>query len=164
MWDFWVHQSYSSFTSDETMFDMIRLVKITYVHNSYLKILIIWSRKAKSKHLLEGLIINLYFCIRIWFLFLYCVYVDLHNLQLFHLEKTFLIWQLSLFLMFICVEETIFAPHLTAWCWLGKKKSCLVVLHRPPLIFENWKKVFNVQKYTAPNFQNSKKVYFSLRI
>ena len=45
------------------------------------------------------------------------------------------------------------------------KKSCLVVLHRPPLIFENWKKkVFTVQKYTAPNFQNSKKGFFSLRI
>ena len=46
---------------------------------------------------------------------------------------------------------------------LGRKKnSCLVVLHRPPLIFENWKKVFTVQKYTAPNFQNSKKVCFFL--
>ena len=41
-----------------------------------------------------------------------------------------------------------------------KKKSCLVVLHRPPLIFENWKKVFTVQQYTAPNFQNSKKSFF----
>ena len=41
-----------------------------------------------------------------------------------------------------------------------KKKSCLVVLHRPPLIFENRKKVFTVQKYTAPNFQNSKKSFF----
>ena len=40
-----------------------------------------------------------------------------------------------------------------------------LVLHRPPLIFENWKKVFTVQKYTAPNFQNSKKkFFFSLRI
>ena len=35
-----------------------------------------------------------------------------------------------------------------------KKKSYLVVLHGPPLICENWKKVFTVQKYTAPNFQN----------
>ena len=43
-----------------------------------------------------------------------------------------------------------------------KKKSCSVVLHRPPLIFENWKKLFTVQKYTAPNFQNSKKVVFFL--
>ena len=41
-----------------------------------------------------------------------------------------------------------------------KKKKSLVVLHRPPLIFENWKKVFIVQKYTAPNFQNSKKKCF----
>ena len=40
-----------------------------------------------------------------------------------------------------------------------KKRSCLVVLHRPPLM-KNWKKVFTVQKYTAPNFQNSKKVGF----
>ena len=54
-----------------------------------------------------------------------------------------------------------------ACCWIykirQKKKSCLVVLHRPPLIFENWKKVFTVQKYTAPNFQNSpppKKSFF----
>ena len=46
----------------------------------------------------------------------------------------------------------------------AKNKGCLVVLHRQPLIFENWKKVFTVQKYTAPNFQNSKKVFFSLRI
>ena len=81
----------------------------------------------------------------------------------------------------------------------AKNKGCLVVLHRLPLIFENWKKVFllyksipplifripkkvftvqkytapnfqnskkvfTVQKYTAPNFQNSKKVFFSLRI
>ena len=38
-----------------------------------------------------------------------------------------------------------------------KKKSCLVVLHRPPLIFKNWRKVVTVQRYTAPNFQNSKK-------
>ena len=38
--------------------------------------------------------------------------------------------------------------------------SCLVVLHRPPLILETGKKVFTVQKYTAPNFQNSKKVFF----
>ena len=29
-----------------------------------------------------------------------------------------------------------------------------------PVSFENWKKVFTVQKYTAPNFQNSKKVFF----
>ena len=42
----------------------------------------------------------------------------------------------------------------------GKKKSCLVVLHRPPLIFKNWEKVFTVQKYAAPNFQNSKKSFF----
>ena len=42
-----------------------------------------------------------------------------------------------------------------------KKKSCLVVLHRLPLIFENWIKVYIVQKYTTPNFQNStKKVFF----
>ena len=41
-----------------------------------------------------------------------------------------------------------------------KKKGCLVVLHRPPLICENWKKVFTVQKYTAPYFQNSKKGLF----
>ena len=41
-----------------------------------------------------------------------------------------------------------------------KKKSCLVVLHQPPLIFKNWKKVFTVQKYTAPNFQNSRKSFF----
>ena len=49
-------------------------------------------------------------------------------------------------------------------------KSCFVVLHRPPLIFENLrknkqtnkqtnkekqkKKLFFIQKYTAPNFQN----------
>ena len=45
-----------------------------------------------------------------------------------------------------------------------KKESCLVVLHHPPLIFENWKKVFTVQKYTAPYFQNSIKVFFSLKI
>ena len=42
----------------------------------------------------------------------------------------------------------------------AKKKKRLFVLHRPPLIFENWKKVFTVQKYTAPNFQNSKKFFF----
>ena len=41
-----------------------------------------------------------------------------------------------------------------------KKKSYLVVLHCPPLIFENWKK-FYCSKVTAPNFQNSKKVFFS---
>ena len=39
------------------------------------------------------------------------------------------------------------------------------VLHRPPLSFENWKKVFTELNYTAPNFQNSKKKFiFSLRI
>ena len=39
-----------------------------------------------------------------------------------------------------------------------KKKKCLVALHRQPLILKNWKKkVLHVQKYTAPNFQNSKK-------
>ena len=42
-------------------------------------------------------------------------------------------------------------------CLGKKKKSCLVVLHCPPIIVENWKKVFTVQKYTAPNFQNSKR-------
>ena len=42
----------------------------------------------------------------------------------------------------------------------AKKKSCLVVLNCLPLIFENWKKIFTVQKYTAPNFQNSKKGFF----
>ena len=42
----------------------------------------------------------------------------------------------------------------------AKNKGCLVVLHRPPLIFENWKKFFTVQKYTAPNFENSNKVFF----
>ena len=31
-----------------------------------------------------------------------------------------------------------------------------------PLIFKNWKKVFTVQKYTAPNFQNSPKSFFFL--
>ena len=36
-----------------------------------------------------------------------------------------------------------------------KKKNCLVVLHPLPVIFENWKNVFTVQKYTAPNFQYS---------
>ena len=41
-----------------------------------------------------------------------------------------------------------------------KKKSCLVVLHCPPLIFENWKKVFTVQKYTAPNFSEFQKKFF----
>ena len=34
-----------------------------------------------------------------------------------------------------------------------KKKSYLVVLHRLPLILENWTKVFTVQKYTATYFQ-----------
>ena len=43
---------------------------------------------------------------------------------------------------------------------LGPQKSCLVLLHYPPLIFENWKQVFTVQKYTASNLQNSKKVFF----
>ena len=43
-----------------------------------------------------------------------------------------------------------------------KKKSCLVVLHCQPLIFEMWKKVFSVQKYTTPNFQNSKNSFFFL--
>ena len=58
--------------------------------------------------------------------------------------------------------------RLTVHPWLPngirpkKKKSCLVVLHCPPLIFENWKKVFTVQKYTAPNFQNSKKSFLFL--
>ena len=42
----------------------------------------------------------------------------------------------------------------------AQQKGCLVLLYRPPLIFENWKKVFTVQKYTAPNFQNSKNVFF----
>ena len=41
-----------------------------------------------------------------------------------------------------------------------KKESCVVVLHHLHLIFENWKEVFTVQKYTAPNFQNSKKSFF----
>ena len=42
----------------------------------------------------------------------------------------------------------------------AKNKSCLVVLHCPPLIFENWKNVFIVQKYTAvtaPHFSEFKK-------
>ena len=46
----------------------------------------------------------------------------------------------------------------------AKKKRCLVVLHCQPLLCEIWKKAFTVQKYTAPNFQNSKKVFFSLNI
>ena len=46
-----------------------------------------------------------------------------------------------------------------------KKKKLLAVLHSPTLISENWKKVVTVQKYTAPNIQNSKKcVFFFLRI
>ena len=58
------------------------------------------------------------------------------------------------------------------WIWLvwsmlslRPKKSCLVVLHCPPLSLQ-YKYKFTVQKYTAPNFQNSKKVFlfFSLRI
>ena len=46
---------------------------------------------------------------------------------------------------------------------LGKKKVVWLSSTAHPLIFENWKKVFTVQKYTAPNFQNSKKkkVFFS---
>ena len=65
---------------------------------------------------------------------------------------------------------TIFVGNFADWtsCFIRtdvvmmrpKKKSCLVVLHRPPLIFKNWKKVFTVQKCTAPNFQNSKKSFF----
>ena len=43
----------------------------------------------------------------------------------------------------------------TSYAWGRKKKNCLVVLHHPPIVFENWKKAFTVQKYTAPNFQNS---------
>ena len=57
----------------------------------------------------------------------------------------------------LAYQFTIIAP-LLGW----KKKSCLVVLHRLPLIFKNWKTVFTVQKYTAPNFQNSKKSFFFL--
>ena len=44
------------------------------------------------------------------------------------------------------------------------QKSFLVDLHRLPLICENWKKVSTVQKYTTPNFQNSTKGVFSLKI
>ena len=43
-----------------------------------------------------------------------------------------------------------------------KQKSCLVALHSKPLIFENCKNVFTVQKCTAPNFQNSIKAFFFL--
>ena len=43
-----------------------------------------------------------------------------------------------------------------------KKKSCLVVLHCPPLTFEIWKKVFTVQKYTPLIFRIQ--FFFSLRI
>ena len=49
-------------------------------------------------------------------------------------------------------------------CIRQKKKLFGCVLHRPLLIFEFWKQVFIVEKYTAPNFQNSKKSFFSLRI
>ena len=46
----------------------------------------------------------------------------------------------------------------------AEKKSCLVVLHRPPLILKkNWKKVFTVcvQKYVPPLiFRIPKKSFF----
>ena len=46
-----------------------------------------------------------------------------------------------------------------------KKQSCSIALHHPLPIFENWKQVFTVQKYTAPDFQDFKEsLFFSLRI
>ena len=54
----------------------------------------------------------------------------------------------------------IFAP---LWYYsIRPKKSCLVVLYHLPLILKKWEKVFTVQKYTAPNFWNSKKCFFFL--
>ena len=50
----------------------------------------------------------------------------------------------------------VYQSHAT----IRPKKSCLVVCHHPPPILKNWEKVFTVQKYTAPNFQNSKKGFF----
>ena len=47
---------------------------------------------------------------------------------------------------------------------LRPKKSCSVVLHCPPLIFENWIFFLTVQKYTAPNFQNSSCFYLRILI
>ena len=43
------------------------------------------------------------------------------------------------------------------------KKKCLVDLHHPPLIFENWKKKdFTIQTYATPDFRNTN--FISLRI
>ena len=41
-----------------------------------------------------------------------------------------------------------------------RKKKVVWLSSTAPLIFENWKKVFTVQKYAAPNFQNSQKSFF----
>ena len=74
------------------------------------------------------------------------------------IESEFISWKTEQLTKISHFEET--ALNLI-YIW-PKKKSCLVVLHRPPLIFDKWKKVFTVQKYTAPNFQNSKKRFFFL--
>ena len=63
----------------------------------------------------------------------------------------------------VSVRSSIQSCHLQLYTIsIRPEKGCLVVLHRSPLIFENWKKVLTVQKYTAPNFQNSKKSWFFL--
>ena len=42
--------------------------------------------------------------------------------------------------------------------WLGRKKKLFGCPPPPAPTFKIWKKVFTLQKYTAPNFKNSKKV------
>ena len=50
------------------------------------------------------------------------------------------------------------------WIRQKKKKSCLVVLHRPPLSFENWKKVVLYKSTPRLIFRIQKRGFFSLRI
>ena len=92
----------------------------------------------------------------------------------------------QIFFITMIIKETI--SHVVFWCvpqtwtansnlietkkWLrtaefGTNRPKKVVwlsstVHSKPLIFENCKNVFTVQKYTAPNFQNSKKGVFFL--
>ena len=86
------------------------------------------------------------FILMVWH-FIETIYLNWRTLVMYFSILIFL------FLLFVVVE---------LFRQFRPKKSCLVVLHHPPLIFENWKKVFTVQKYTAHNFQNSKKSFFFL--
>ena len=54
-----------------------------------------------------------------------------------------LYYTLHHFIRLYCAVILVYLPYYYGYA--KKKKSCLVDLHRPPLTFKNWKRVFTVQ-------------------